>query len=380
MTDEELSAWVCDLIARRVPESDDLDYKATVNVGTRSEKLELAKDVSSFANERGGTLLYGIPEDDSGEAPVPKELAACGIPIPPNLPETVENILMETVDPPLPECVVRVVSVENAPDKRALLVYHPASWNRPHMTLYKDGRFYRRGNFRAVLMRERDVEAAYAARRATATAAQSFFSTGDFGVLPTQGAFIRVIVSPHLSLVRREVMREREFLVWLATNAPADRRGDWVPFLDGWRFPSYANGALDGHQFEVRLFHSGATACTMDATDLFAADVLMLHMVDQQFLESYILQPASKAFESLRVVGPVTIRVSVHGVVGHGALDRTNTWIANIERGVSESLSRDFTFDEETSAAEMQFNRAAVRRRLMDRLAAAFGMWRAVRQ
>ena len=35
------------------------------------------------------------------------------------------------------------------------------------MTLYKEGRYYRRGNFRAVLMRERKVEAAYAARRAT---------------------------------------------------------------------------------------------------------------------------------------------------------------------------------------------------------------------
>jgi hypothetical protein len=228
-------------------------------------------------------------------------------------------------------------------------------------------------------MGEREVEAAYAARRATATAARDFFATGDFGVLPNEGIFIRVIVCPHLSLVRREAMREQQFLAWLDGNLPGGRRGDWVPFLDGWRFPSYARGALHGHQFEVRLFHSGATACTADTNDLFAADVLMLQMLDQQFLESYVLQPAAKAFEFLRVPGPVTIRVSVHRLAGHCALDRTNTWIANIERGVSDPLPQDFTFDEETSATELQFSRKVVLNQIMDRFATAFGMWRAGR-
>ena len=62
---------------------------------------------------------------------------------------------------------MRAIPIGKASGEKVLLVYHPASWNRPHMTLYKDGRYYRRGNFRAVLMREREVEAAYAARRAT---------------------------------------------------------------------------------------------------------------------------------------------------------------------------------------------------------------------
>jgi Schlafen, AlbA_2 len=383
MGDEELTAWVCDLIARRVPESHDLDYKATLKVDTRPDRLELAKDVSSFANERGGTILYGIPEDASGEAPVPQEFAACGMAIPPGLPETVENVLVETVDPPLPECVVRVVSIGDAPDKRVLLAFHPVSWNRPHMTLYKDSRYYRRGNFRAVVMGERDVEAAYFTRRATSTAAREFLTTADFGVLPREGIFIRVIVCPHLSLVRREVMRERQFRGWLDANLPGGRRGCWVPFLDGWRFPSYAGGSLEGRQFEVRLFHSGATACTSEMDTLFRGGLsketesLLWLPRTAEHLDRYVLEPASKAFELLGVSGAVTVRVSVHGLAGQRAVDWTAGWIASAEENEpSAPLGRDFSFEEESSATEIQFAREAVLDRIIGRFAAAFGMWR----
>ena len=203
MSDEELSAWVRALVERRAPESHTLDYKRSIQVDTRPRKLELAKDVSSFANEDGGVLLYGIPEDDTGEAPTPQPLPQCGMVIPPSLPETIENILVETIDPPLPECHIRVIWLDDERSKTALFVYHPASWNRPHMTLYEDGRYYRRGNFRAVLMKEREVEALYAMRRAAASAAQEFFSKADLGPLPKDEPAIRVAICPRFSLVRR---------------------------------------------------------------------------------------------------------------------------------------------------------------------------------
>ena len=72
----------------------------------------------------------------------------------------------------------------------------------------------------------------------------------------------------------------------------------------------------------------------------------------------------------------MTVRVSVHRLAGTVAVDRTNTWVASIDRGVSEPLTGDFTFDEESVVSEMQFNGKAVLDRLMDRFAAAFGMWR----
>ena len=56
MTDDELAVWATRLIELRVPESEMLDYKAELDLEnhSKSSRAELAKDLSSFANERGG--------------------------------------------------------------------------------------------------------------------------------------------------------------------------------------------------------------------------------------------------------------------------------------------------------------------------------------
>lgn len=372
MSDEELSGWVRALIERRAPESDTLDYKKIIKVDTRQLKLELAKDVSSFANERGGVLLYGVPEDNSGEAPIPQVLADCGMTIPPGLPETVENILLETIDPPLPECHVRVVTLGAEPNKRVLFIYHPASWNRPHMTLYEDGRYYRRGSFRAVIMKEREVEALYAMRLASAQTAQKFFSSAEFGPLPEREPSIRVGICPRFSLVRRETMRERTFVDWLDGNPPGGRRGAWAPFLDGWRFVAYAEGPVGGRQFDVRLFHSGAVSCTAAMSDLIPRNKIRLLSVERD-LNKYALDVATKAFEVLRIVGPLTIRVSLSNVAGL-MVEEISPWIAG--SGGPSALTGDIAFEEEASTDELRFHRQAVLDRLQNRLASAFGLWR----
>lgn len=71
MTPEELADFVRKLIVERWPESDSIDYKYAINSGTQTGRLELAKDISSFANELGGTLLYGVPETEENGVPVP---------------------------------------------------------------------------------------------------------------------------------------------------------------------------------------------------------------------------------------------------------------------------------------------------------------------
>ncbi len=372
MSDEDLSAWVRALIERRAPESDALDYKTTIKVDTRSHKLELAKDVSSFANKSGGVVLYGVPEDNSGEVPIPRPLADCGMVIPPGLPETVENILVETIDPPLPELHVRIVSLGDAPNKNALFVYHPASWNRPHMTLYGDGRYYRRGSFRAVIMEEREVEALYAMRRAAAHTAREFFTSSDFGPLPQRQPSIRVGICPRFYLVRRETMRERKFVEWLVANPPGDRRGWWGPFLDGWRFVAYAEGLVGGRQFDVRLFHSGAVSSTVDMSDLIQENKVRLRSVEQ-LLKRYALDVANKAFDLLRVAGPVTVRISLSNVAGLVA-EEIDPWTAGA--GGPFALAGDTVFEEEASTDEFRFHQQAVLERLQNRLASAFGLWR----
>ena len=269
MSDQELVDWTVGCIKQRAPESDSLDYKSILNLETPAQRIELAKDASSFANEFGGTLLYGVPEVKENDVPIPVSLEKCGLKIDGRIPETVENILLDSVRPVLPNLFVKPVPLAGT-TTHILVVHHPASWNKPHMVeSYKERRYFRRGNYRAVRMSEVEVEAAYASRRSLRIQAEEFFRTADFGEIPETGQFLRVTIVPVLTLVARETMREREFIEWLRKNPPEGRRGDWVPFLNGVRFMSYATGAFNGLQFEVRLFHNAAFSFTVDMDFLF---------------------------------------------------------------------------------------------------------------
>lgn len=48
-------------------ESGTLEFKQEVNISTKEEKKEFLYDVASFSNNHGGSIIYGIIENE-GEA------------------------------------------------------------------------------------------------------------------------------------------------------------------------------------------------------------------------------------------------------------------------------------------------------------------------
>src|SRR5207302_6179651 len=89
-------------------------------VATRPKNSTLPR--TFLLDDSGGVLLYGIPEDDAGAAPIPQPLSQCGMVITQGLPEVVENILVDTVDPPLPECHIRLVWLDDEQIKAVLFL------------------------------------------------------------------------------------------------------------------------------------------------------------------------------------------------------------------------------------------------------------------
>ena len=75
-----------------IKESQTLDYKKE-----RTSNKEIAKDVSSFANESGGVIIYGIEEDTSTR----KISALDGIKITKGLEESIERIVHSSLSPEL---------------------------------------------------------------------------------------------------------------------------------------------------------------------------------------------------------------------------------------------------------------------------------------
>ena len=197
-------------------------------------------------------------------------LAKCGLQLDGRFAERVENILLDSVRPVLPNLFVKLVTIPSRDGKQIVIIQHPASWNKPHMVEgYKERRYFRRGNYRAVRMSEVEVEAAYASRRSARIQAEEFFRLAECGEIPSDGSqFLRIIIFPVLALEAREKMREQQFQEWLIKNHPNGRAGDCVPFVDGVRFWSTGSGALQGLQFELRLFHNGAISFTIDMTSM----------------------------------------------------------------------------------------------------------------
>jgi hypothetical protein len=385
MNDEELYNWVRSLIERKAPESSSLDYKAEIHLDSKIKhnRVELGKDVSSFANEGGGILLYGVPEEDEQESgvPIPKDISECGIEIAEDLPEKIENILLDIIEPPLPELYIKVLKLEELGSKSLLMIYHPESWGKPHMVEgYKDARYYRRGNFRAVVMTERQVEAAYFSRKVSLTHAEDFFETGDFRTITKEGRFLRVVICPRFTLIRKEEMREEQFIEWLRENAPKDFNKSWTPFLNGWSVLSYRDGKISGNSSELRLFHNGSICFNVDL-DRYAIKknenkcFLLLEVMEKLF-NNMILSYANKAFEFLKISGPLSAQINLYSVDGLNAIFPHGSSFGGVSEGSTPIDKNDISFIEELSVDELRFHFDNVLKRLMNRLATVFGIWR----
>jgi hypothetical protein len=60
----------------REPEGESLEFKIQINLESESEKEEFAKDVSAFANTRGGTIIVGIRDSPRKTEGLPQPLEA----------------------------------------------------------------------------------------------------------------------------------------------------------------------------------------------------------------------------------------------------------------------------------------------------------------
>lgn len=142
-----------DLIALHtgfIRESLHLEYKASDAVDKKDDKkkLEMARDVSAFANADGGQIVYGIKENKNHE---PEGLDA-GLD-PREYPEIwFEQVLQQHVNPKLISAKPRHVPLSTG--RVAVVIDISATPGDPHQV---DGRYYRRHNFSRLAMEHYEV-------------------------------------------------------------------------------------------------------------------------------------------------------------------------------------------------------------------------------
>jgi hypothetical protein len=133
-----------------VKESLHLEYKASGSLDKRDNrtKIEMARDVSAFANADGGQIVYGMKENKDNE---PDGLDAGFDPR--EYPEIwFEQVLQQYVTPLPTEVKPRHIPLSTG--RVAVVIDIPASNGDPHQV---DGRYYRRHNFNRLAMEHYEV-------------------------------------------------------------------------------------------------------------------------------------------------------------------------------------------------------------------------------
>jgi predicted HTH transcriptional regulator len=147
---------VQDLITSGARENQFLEFKACDALEKKdSKRLELAKDVSAFANAAGGTIVYGLIESASTHE---AERIDHGYD-PSNISELwIEQVIDSKIQARIDGLVIKPVALKASGGKVLYVVCIPASDRAPHMANHK---YYKRQNFQVVAMEEYEVRQRY---------------------------------------------------------------------------------------------------------------------------------------------------------------------------------------------------------------------------
>lgn len=133
-------------------------FDAKASLPAKGKSRDLAIDVAAMAND-GGTLLYGVGEDENRRPtiPTPFELAGAR--------ERVDQIVRTCISEP-PDVQVREIQTDNDPSLGYLVIAVPPSPRAPHMvTVGKEYRYYGRSDTGNVPLTEGEVARLYERRR-----------------------------------------------------------------------------------------------------------------------------------------------------------------------------------------------------------------------
>lgn len=131
------------LIDNSERESDNLDYKKATQPFGNSEKDDIAKDVSSFANSGGGIIIYGVTTDPSDKTrPVAIEAIH-----PANI-ESFDRVVNSKIQPPVAGWQKRLIPNDQP---QVMVIFVPQSDDPPHQSL-ADKKYYRRAGIESIPM------------------------------------------------------------------------------------------------------------------------------------------------------------------------------------------------------------------------------------
>lgn len=205
-TDDEIRAWIEQLVDDQVMEGHTLDYKKLVEP-TPKARLDLARDIVAFANTAGGTVLVGVDENRTGNRPgVP--VRPIGMTSQPGFAQRLHDVIADAVRPRLTGLVIKEIAVGDRIDEDDSLVVYVCHVDEsvagPHMVQKDDGfQFVHRTQLRVDPMTEQMVSQQYAARFHSDRVRAAILDGNDVKLLETlrlQNLPVRFAAIPMVSI------------------------------------------------------------------------------------------------------------------------------------------------------------------------------------
>lgn len=137
-----------DLIRNEVQESLHLDYKRSLAIDN-SQRAEIAKDISAFANSDGGLIIYGMEEKEHLPVKIDQ-----GVDHTRYSREWLEQVINSGIAPRIDG--VQITQIPLSDERSVYAVQVPKSYRGPHQA--SDKRYYKRFNFQLVPMEHYEIE------------------------------------------------------------------------------------------------------------------------------------------------------------------------------------------------------------------------------
>lgn len=337
-TSELKAADLDRLVTNQIPEGPELEYKRDLPGHADAAHREFLADVSSFANSRGGTILYGIDERKGVATEV------CGLPgVDPDAERLrLESLLADCVKPRIPGLTTHAITATNG--HPVVVVHCPQSWTRPHVVDHKGHwRFYARISTRKVRLDVGDVRSLVGMSESLREQVRAFrmdrlarVVSGETPIPLRDGAKIVLHVVPIQSFTP-----EASVNLELVTNPPLQPLGSMASSgrrnFDG-HVRYYPGSEFDEPSY-VQVFRNGC----IEAVN---CGILAVHtpypwpVIPGLTFERELIEATSAYLDLLtrcEVSAPILIMLSLLGVRGYHVMTEARSSLQGVEQPIDRA-------------------------------------------